>query len=144
MLIYFIYIKVRSQNFMSKLFAKLEYEEKKSKFLAFAFILEKEEDNKEIIVSLKNEHVEAKHLLHVCRFRSHLGSFVLEASDDREPISSMKKAARFFERDNIEDFGIYIVRYYGGKELGASHLDHVYFTMAMKLFEQYKGTNKAK
>ena len=129
---------------MRKPFASSSYEEKKSKFLAFAYVLGQEEDNKEILVSLKKEHPDAKHLLHVCRFRSHLGSFVLEASDDREPISSMKKAARFFERDNITDFGIYIVRYYGGKELGASHLDHGYFTLAMKLFEEYKATNANK
>jgi len=123
---------------MPKLFASSTYEEKKSKFLAFAYILDNENDNKDILVSLKKEHEDARHLLHVCRFKNKFDACVLEASDDREPISSMKKAGRIFERDNISDFGIYIVRYYGGKELGASHLDHVYFTMAMKLFEQYK------
>ena len=123
---------------MKKLFQESYYEEKKSKFLAFSYILSEEKDNSEIMSFLKKEHPDAKHILHVCRYQSHLGSFVLEASDDREPISSMKKAARFFERDNITSFGIYIVRYYGGKELGASHLDHIYFTLAMKLYEQYK------
>lgn len=123
---------------MYKLLNQTNYEEKKSRFLAFSYVLEGEEDNKAILKRLREEHAEAKHLLHVVRFKNKFGSQVLEASDDREPISSMKKASRFFERDNVSSFGIYIVRYYGGKELGASHLDHVYFTMAMKLFEDYK------
>ena len=138
MLIYFIEKEPISQNIMPKLFATLNYEEKKSKFLAFAYVLDGEKDNIEVLSALKKEHEEARHLLHVCRYKNKFDALVLEASDDREPISSMKKASRFFERDKISDFGIYIVRYYGGKELGASHLDHVYFTMAMKLFEQYK------
>ena len=123
---------------MFKLLNKTNYEEKKSRFLAFSYALDGEEDNRAILRKLEEEHPDAKHLLHVVRFKNKFGSEVLEASDDREPISSMKKASRFFERDGISSFGIYIVRYYGGKELGASHLDHVYFTMAMKLFEDYK------
>lgn len=123
---------------MYKLLNQTNYEEKKSRFLAFSYLLEGGEDNKAILKGLKEEYADAKHLLHVVRFKNKFGSQVLEASDDREPISSMKKAGRFFERDNVSSFGIYIVRYYGGKELGASHLDHVYFTMAMKLFEDYK------
>ncbi len=123
---------------MAELLFKTAYEEKKSRFLAFGYRLKDESDNKAVLDSLKKEHEDAKHLLHVCRFKNRFEALVLEASDDREPISSMKKAARFFERDKISDFGIYIVRYYGGKELGASHLDHVYFSLAMNLFEEYK------
>lgn len=123
---------------MSKLLSQFIYEEKKSKFIAQMYLLEEEEDNKNILNSLKEEHEDAKHLLHVSRFKNHLNSMTLEASDDREPISSMKKASRYFERDDIQNMGIYIIRYYGGKELGASHLDQVYFKMAMKLFEEYK------
>lgn len=130
------------KNIMPKLLNSLTYEEKKSKFLAFSYSLDDEKDNKSILDLLSKEHPQAKHILHVCRYKNHFDAYVLEASDDREPISSMKKASRFFERDNISSFGIYIVRYYGGKELGASHLDHIYFTLAMKLYEQYKANNK--
>ena len=79
---------------MPKLFASSTYEEKKSKFLAFAYILDNENDNKDILVSLKKEHEDARHLLHVCRFKNKFDACVLEASDDREPISSMKKEPR--------------------------------------------------
>lgn len=123
---------------MSKLITTKNYEEKKSKFICFGYVLENEEDSSDIMKKLKSEHSDAKHILHVCRYLSHLGSYVLEASDDKEPISSMKKTSRYFEKDNIKNFGIYIVRYYGGKELGASHLDHVYFTLAMDTFNEFK------
>lgn len=125
---------------MAELLFKTTYEEKKSRFLAFGYLLKDERDNKEVLEFLKKTNEDAKHLLHVCRFKNRFDAMVLEASDDREPISSMKKAGRFFERDKIDGFGVYIVRYYGGKELGASHLDHVYFTLAMNLFEEYKKT----
>lgn len=121
------------------------YEEKKSKFLSFSYSIDNEEDHASILKRLKEEHKDSKHILHVARYISHQGSKILSSSDDREPISSMKKASRFFERDDIYNFGIYIVRYYGGKELGASHLDHVYFQMAMNLFNEYKrGKNDGK
>lgn len=127
---------------MPELLDQISYEEKKSRFIALMYHIEHEDDNKQILLSLKDEHKEAKHLLHVCRYQNHFSAFTLEASDDREPISSMKKASRYFERDNITDMGIYIVRYYGGRELGASHLDQVYFKLAMKLFENYKTIKK--
>lgn len=121
------------------------YEEKKSKFLGFLYSIESEEEHASILKTLKEEHKDSKHILHVCRYISHQGAKILTSSDDREPISSMKKASRFFERDDIFNVGIYIVRYYGGKELGASHLDHVYFQMTMNLYNYYKrGDNNGK
>ncbi len=129
---------------MPELLSQLSYEEKKSKFIALMYHIDTEETNKRILSSLKEEHKDAKHILHVSRFVNRFSAYTLEASDDREPISSMKKASRYFERDNITDMGIYIVRYYGGKELGASHLDQIYFKLAMKLFEEYKSMNKEK
>ncbi len=134
--------KVDVKNYMAELLSNLSYEEKKSRFLAFMFSLDGEEDNEMILKQLEKEHPDSKHILHVSRFMNHLSSWTLQASDDREPISSMKKASRYFQRDDIRNMGIYIVRYYGGKELGASHLDQVYFKMTMKLFEEYKIISK--
>lgn len=116
-----------------KLLAQSQYEEKRSKFIAFLYEVESEEDAKNILNALKEEHPKARHILRVLRYENKFGAMVSEASEDREPISSMKKVKTFLERDNVKNKGIYVVRYYGGTQLGASHLDHVYFTMAMKL-----------
>jgi putative IMPACT (imprinted ancient) family translation regulator len=123
---------------MMKLISERTYEEKKSRFIARMYSLENEEDNKLVLQTLRNGNPDAKHLLHVSRFENRFKAYTMEASDDREPISSMKKASRYFERDDIRGMGIFIIRYYGGKELGASHLDQVYFKLTMKLFEEYK------
>ncbi len=116
-----------------KLLNQLFYEEKRSKFYAFLYQIENEEDAKAILASLKEEHSKARHILRVLRYENKFGAMVSEASEDREPISSMKKAKTFLERDDIRNQGVYIVRYYGGTQLGASHLDHIYFSLAMKL-----------
>ena len=129
---------------MFKLLSSTSYEEKKSRFLAFSYEIENEEDNDAIMKQLREEHPLAKHLVHVARYPNRFNALVIQSSDDKEPVSSMKKASRFFERDSVSDLGIYIVRYYGGKELGASHLDHIYFTLAMRLYEEYKKKKNSK
>lgn len=116
-----------------KLRQSLVYEEKKSKFLAYCYEISGEEENKTILETLKKENPKARHLLHASRFPNHFSAMVSEMSEDREPVSSMKKTKDILERKDIRNVGIYIVRYYGGTNLGASRLDHVYFSLAMKV-----------
>ncbi len=125
-----------------KLLKSLVYEEKRSKFLAFLYAIEKEDDVKNIEENLKNEHPKANHLLKVLRYQNHFGVYVSVASEDKEPISSMKKTRDLMERKDIRDVGIYIVRYFGGTKLGASRLDHVYFTLATKLMSEVSNEEK--
>ncbi len=125
-----------------KLLKSLVYDEKRSKFLAFLYAIEKEDDVKNIEENLKNEHPKANHLLKVLRYQNHFGVYVSVASEDKEPISSMKKTRDLMERKDIRDVGIYIVRYFGGTKLGASRLDHVYFALATKLMSEVSNEEK--
>lgn len=111
----------------------ITYTEKSSKFIAIAVKVDGPKDVKDCLETLEKEHKGARHILRALRYRNQFGVYVTEASEDKEPISSMKKTAGLMERKDIKDLGIFIVRYFGGTKLGASHLDHIYFTLATKL-----------
>lgn len=116
----------------------LVYEEKRSQFIGILFQIDEESDLKKIQEKLDKDYPKANHILRVLRYKNHFGVYVSEASEDKEPISSMKKTRNLMERKDIKDVGVYIVRYFGGTKLGASRLDHVYFTIATDLLSGYQ------
>lgn len=125
-----------------KLLKSLIYEEKRSRFLAFLYTIETEDEAKTIEDDLRAEHPKACHLLKVLRYQNRFGVYVSLASEDKEPVSSMKKTRDLMERKDIRDIGIFIVRYFGGTKLGASRLDHVYFSLAAKLMAEVANEKK--
>ncbi len=116
----------------------LVYEEKRSKFIGYLYEIEDEKDLELINEKLVSSYPKANHLLKVLRYKNHFGVYVSEANEDKEPISSMKKTRNLLERKDIRDIGIYIVRIFGGTKLGASRLDHVYFTIATTLLQDFE------
>lgn len=116
----------------------LTYDEKRSQFIGILFQIDEEDDLKRIQEKLDKDYPKANHILRVLRYKNHFGVYVSEASEDKEPISSMKKTRNLMERKDIKDVGVYIVRYFGGTKLGASRLDHVYFTIATDLLPSYQ------
>ena len=116
----------------------LTYDEKHSQFIGILFQIDEEDDLKRIQEKLDKDYPKANHILRVLRYKNHVGVYVSEASEDKEPISSMKKTRNLMERKDIKDVGVYIVRYFGGTKLGASRLDHVYFTIATDLLSSYQ------
>ncbi len=116
----------------------LTYDEKRSQFIGILFQIDEEDDLKRIQEKLDMDYPKANHILRVLRYKNHFGVYVSEASEDKEPISSMKKTRNLMERKDIKDVGVYIVRYFGGTKLGASRLDHVYFTIATDLLSSYQ------
>ena len=116
----------------------LTYDEERSQFIGILFQIDEEDDLKRIQEKLDKDYPKANHILRVLRYKNHFGVYVSEASEDKEPISSMKKTRNLMERKDIKDVGVYIVRYFGGTKLGASRLDHVYFTIATDLLSSYQ------
>lgn len=108
------------------------YEEKRSKFYCYLFSINNREEIKAVMNQLKSEHKKAKHILRSCRYSNDSGVSILESNENQEPISSMKKLAFVLEKKDIKNTGIFIVRYYGGTKLGASHLDRLYFDLGLK------------
>lgn len=118
-----------------KLLKSENYAEKRSKFIILLYEVNSLDEVKEILRSLKDEHKKADHILRVSRVYNQFGVKITEASEDKEPISSMKKVASLMEKIDIINRSVFIIRYFGGTKFGASYLDKVYSNLALKILE---------
>jgi uncharacterized YigZ family protein len=105
------------------------YKEKGSKFLAFAFPVENENDIATYREKIKKQYHDARH--HVYAFRLGADMNIFRASDDGEPANSSGQPVlnkiRSFE---LTDILIIVVRYFGGTKLGIPGLIRAYGTAA--------------
>jgi uncharacterized YigZ family protein len=105
------------------------YKEKGSKFLAFAWPIQSEEEIKNYVAELKTEYYNARH--HCYAWQIGMEGMNYRANDDGEPSGTAGKPIhgqiRSFELTNIL---IVVVRYFGGTKLGTSGLMHAYKTAA--------------
>ena len=105
------------------------YKELGSKFLAFAYPVETEEEIKEIIASLKKEYFDARH--HCYAYRLGLTGEKWRANDDGEPSSSAGRPIYGQILSNeLSDILIVVVRYFGGVKLGIPGLIRAYKSAA--------------
>lgn len=118
-----------------KQLSTITYTEKRSKFFVYLYEVTSSEEFKEALKQVQEENKKAKHVLRVGRFKNHFDIYITEASEDKEPIGSMKKVASLMEKNDIKDKGVFIVRYFGGVKFGASYLDKVYTDLAMKILK---------
>jgi putative IMPACT (imprinted ancient) family translation regulator len=116
-----------------KLLKKSTYEEKRSKFVTYLFEVTSKEELKEALNLVKEENKKAKHLLRSAYYLNPYGVKTNEFSEDREPISSMKKLSLELERKDLIGKAVFIVRYYGGVKFGSSYLDRVYFSLGLQI-----------
>lgn len=120
----------------------LTYEEKKSKFIAIIESFNSIDEANLYLDYLKKEHKKAKHFLKVIKCKNQYNVNILQSSEDGEPVSSMRKVRDLLEKSEMENIAVFIIRYYGGTNLGASNLDRIYFSLAMKIINEYKSKIK--
>lgn len=120
----------------------LTYEEKKSKFIAIIESFNSIDEANLYLDDLKKEHKKAKHFLKVIKCKNQYNVNILQSSEDGEPVSSMRKVRDLLEKSEMENIAVFIIRYYGGTNLGASNLDRIYFSLAMKIINEYKSKIK--
>lgn len=101
------------------------YKDKGSKFLAYAFPVETEEEIKDHIQALKKEHYSARH--HCYAWRLGADKKLYRANDDGEPSSTAgKPILGQIRRLDLTNVLIVVVRYFGGTLLGVSGLINAY------------------
>lgn len=106
------------------------FKDKGSKFLAFAFPVEDEEEIKPIIQQLRKEHHSARH--HCFAWRLGFDGANYRVNDDGEPSGTAGRPIY----GQMLSFGvtntlIVVVRYFGGTLLGVSGLINAYKSAAM-------------
>ena len=101
------------------------FKDKGSKFLAFAYPVQTEEEVKQIISSLKKEHHSARH--HCYAWRMGTENIVYRTNDDGEPSSTAgKPILGQLLSFNLTNTMVVVVRYFGGTLLGVSGLINAY------------------
>ena len=105
-----------------KLIKTNKEEIKKSKFIAYYYELDTNEDIKTIIDELRKEHKKAKHIVYAYKFGNTAGK-----TDDKEPSGTAGLPLyNLLEANNLNNKMIVVVRYFGGIKLGAGPLMRAY------------------
>ncbi len=105
---------------------------KKSKFYTFIYKVSSKNEVKEILSKIKNEHIQARHILYCYLLEDNL----MEASENKEPVNSMHKVLEILTKKEIKNVLCICVRYYGGILLGASNLDKTYTSCIFDLLNE--------
>ena len=103
------------------------YKELGSKFLAFAYPVETEEEIKQILAALRKEYFDARH--HCYAWRLGLTGEPFRMNDDGEPSSTAGRPihGQLLSRE-LSDILVVVVRYFGGVKLGVPGLIRAYKT----------------
>jgi len=106
-------------------YAKAEFEEKRSKFIAAVKPVETEEQAVAFINGVRAEHRMASHNVYAYTVSCPVGS--KRYSDDGEPQGTAgMPVLNVIEKNSLEDIAIVVTRYFGGTLLGAAGLIRAY------------------
>lgn len=101
------------------------YREKGSKFLAYAYPIDSEDEVKDIVDTLKKEYYDARH--HCYAWQIGIDGMNFRANDDGEPSGTAGKPIHGQILSNeLTNILIVVVRYFGGTKLGTSGLINAY------------------
>lgn len=105
------------------------YKDRGSRFAAFAFPVETEEEVKAIVDSLKKKYHDARH--HCYAYRLGLDGLKWRANDDGEPSgSAARQILSQIDSAGLSDVLVVVVRWFGGIKLGIPGLINAYRSSA--------------
>ncbi len=97
------------------------YTEKRSKFYAFAHHVETADEVKELLASYRKKYYDARHVCWAYRLGPDGGEYRM--NDDGEPSSTAGKPIHGqLLSASLTDIVVFVIRYYGGVNLGTSGL----------------------
>ena len=114
--------------------AEALYKDKGSKFLAYAFPVENDQQIKDNLIQLQKEHPSANH--HCYAYRLGADKLNFRANDDGEPSNTAGKPilAQIQSKD-LTNVLIVVVRYFGGTLLGVGGLINAYKNSAIEVIK---------
>ena len=103
-----------------------KYEIKKSKFIAYFYLINSQEEATKVLSDLKKEHKKARHIPYAYKVKT-----TAKKSDDKEPNGTAGTPLyNLLENNHLENCLIAVVRYFGGIKLGAGGLLRAYVNAA--------------
>ena len=110
------------------------YEIKKSQFFSYVFSVQSENDIKKILLDLKKQHKEARHICY-----AYICGNMEKCTDDGEPSGTAGKPLLDLIKNNgYTNLLLVVVRYFGGIKLGAGGLYRAYLTAGKEVLEKCK------
>lgn len=104
----------------------------KSKFIAYLFPLNKEEEFKTILADLRKEHKKARHIVYAYRY-----NVKSKSCDDGEPKGTAgHPLLELLYKKDINNIALLVVRYFGGTKLGASRLLRTYLQAGIEVINE--------
>jgi uncharacterized YigZ family protein len=114
--------------------AEAQYKDRGSKFIAYAFPIDKPDDFKKRYQELKKEHPKAAH--HCFAYRIGLNGNQFRVSDDGEPSGTAgKPILGQIDSKALSNLCIVVVRYFGGTLLGVPGLINAYKMAALLVLQ---------
>lgn len=119
--------------------AKVLFKDKNSKFYSYAFPLTKEEDVKNLLENLKEQHQKARHFCYAYQIGKEENTLTYRVNDDGEPNNSAGiPIYGQIKAFNVTNILIVVVRYFGGVKLGVGGLINAYKTGTQLALEASK------
>ena len=117
------------------------FKDRGSKFHAFAYPVNSEEDAKSLLATLREQHPRANH--HCYAYRLGLDRNQYRANDDGEPSGSAGRPIlnTLYSKD-LTNILVVVVRYFGGSLLGVPGLINAYKTATEEALAQAKTITK--
>lgn len=104
----------------------------KSKFIAYLFPLNKEEEFKTILADLRKEHKKARHIVYAYRY-----NVKSKSCDDGEPKGTAgHPLLELLYKKDINNIALLVVRYFGGTKLGAGRLLRTYLQAGIEVINE--------
>ncbi len=105
-------------------------EVKKSKFIGLLYKVENDDQVKDIISNLSNEHKKARHIVYAYK----IGGLEKNYSD-KEPSGTTRGLLDLIHVKNLDNTLIVVIRYFGGTLLGSGLLTRTYTKTAAELLK---------
>lgn len=111
------------------------FRDKGSRFIAYAYPLQEEEDWKDILEEVKRQHPKARH--HCWAYRLNAEDEVFRVNDDGEPSGTAGRPIyNSLKSYEITDIMVVVVRYFGGTLLGVPGLINAYKAATVDCLEK--------
>lgn len=100
--------------------------ESKSKFISIIFPLNNKEEFKDILLNLRKEYKDASHFCYALKYKGYA-----KCDDDGEPKGTAgHPILKVLETKDLDCCILVVIRYFGGKKLGAGKLLRTYVKSA--------------